>query len=95
MPRWKIRGWIERTPHHIQEVIRCEGGNEYKEGRPSSLKSRKVNCLEESIEDNETLDSEVDSVDSASWHLPDVYSKDEEVQMGGYLSTGSRNWDYL
>ena len=29
----RIQAWIERIPHHIQEVIRLEGGNEYKEGR--------------------------------------------------------------
>ena len=29
----QIRVWIERMPRHIQEVIRLEGGNEYKEGR--------------------------------------------------------------
>ena len=29
----RIRKWIERIPRHIEEVIRLEGGNEYKEGR--------------------------------------------------------------
>ncbi|KAK4119761.1 hypothetical protein N657DRAFT_536599, partial [Parathielavia appendiculata] len=29
----RIQAWIERIPFHIQEVIRLEGGNEYKEGR--------------------------------------------------------------
>jgi hypothetical protein len=29
----QIRKWIEAIPHHIQEIIRLEGGNEYKEGR--------------------------------------------------------------
>ena len=33
LPQKKIQAWIERIPHHIQEVIRCKGGNEYKEGR--------------------------------------------------------------
>ncbi|KAF1985386.1 hypothetical protein K402DRAFT_394729, partial [Aulographum hederae CBS 113979] len=28
-----IRAWIERIPRHIKEIIRCEGGNEYREGR--------------------------------------------------------------
>ena len=28
----RIQTWIERIPHHIQEVIRLAGGNEYKEG---------------------------------------------------------------
>lgn len=29
-----IQAWIERIRFHIQEVIRLEGGIEYKEGRP-------------------------------------------------------------
>ena len=28
----KIQEWISAIPHHIHEVIRLEGGNEYKEG---------------------------------------------------------------
>ena len=31
MEQKKIQAWIERIPIHIQEVIRLEGGNEYKE----------------------------------------------------------------
>ena len=33
LPQEKIQEWIERIPRHIQEVIRLEGGNEYREGR--------------------------------------------------------------
>jgi ferric-dicitrate binding protein FerR (iron transport regulator) len=29
----RIQAWIERIPRHIQEVIRLEGGNEYREGK--------------------------------------------------------------
>ncbi|KMU91657.1 hypothetical protein CIHG_09417 [Coccidioides immitis H538.4] len=32
LPQAKIQQWIERIPHHIQEVICLEGGNEYREG---------------------------------------------------------------
>jgi hypothetical protein len=32
LPQEKIQEWISAIPHHIQEVIRLEGGNEYKEG---------------------------------------------------------------
>ena len=28
----KIQEWIERIPEHIQRIIACEGGNEYREG---------------------------------------------------------------
>jgi hypothetical protein len=34
MPQEKIQAWIERIPIHIQEVIKLEGGNEYKESKP-------------------------------------------------------------
>jgi hypothetical protein len=33
MPQERIQAWIERIKIHIQEVIRLDGGNEYKEGR--------------------------------------------------------------
>jgi transposase len=37
----RIQAWIERIPRHIQEVIRLEGGNEYREGRAASAERRK------------------------------------------------------
>lgn len=33
LPQEKIQAWIERIPVHVKEIIRLEGGNEYKEGR--------------------------------------------------------------
>jgi hypothetical protein len=33
MEQERIQAWIERVPIHIHEVIRLEGGNEYKESR--------------------------------------------------------------
>ena len=30
-----VQAWIEALPHNITEIIRLEGGNEYKEGRES------------------------------------------------------------
>jgi hypothetical protein len=33
MPQTTIQAWIERIMIHIQDVIRLEGVNEYKEGR--------------------------------------------------------------
>ena len=32
IPQEQIQQWISAIPYHIQEVIRLEGGNEYKEG---------------------------------------------------------------
>ena len=42
LPQEKIQAWIERIPIHIQEVIRLEGGNEYKEGRKKGQEKRRV-----------------------------------------------------
>mgnify|MGYP001068972749 CR=1 FL=1 len=33
LPQERIQEWIERLPRHIEEIIRLEGGNEYREGR--------------------------------------------------------------
>jgi transposase len=33
MSQERIQAWIERIPRHIQEVIRLEGDNNYREGR--------------------------------------------------------------
>jgi hypothetical protein len=32
LPQKKIQEWIERIPEHIQRIIECGGGNEYREG---------------------------------------------------------------
>lgn len=32
LPQDVVQSWVERVPHHIQEIIRLEGGNEYAEG---------------------------------------------------------------
>jgi transposase len=38
----RIQAWVERIVEHVQQVIKCEGGNEYKEGRKS--KKTRVVC---------------------------------------------------
>jgi hypothetical protein len=38
----RIREWIERIPHHVQQIIALEGGNEYKEGRPREFGPKKA-----------------------------------------------------
>jgi hypothetical protein len=42
MPQENIQAWIERIISYIKDVIRLEGGNEYKEGR---LKGKVKNRL--------------------------------------------------
>jgi len=43
LPQERIQQWIKRIMRHIEEIIRLEGGNEYREGTediPESRKSR-------------------------------------------------------
>jgi len=40
LPQEKIQEWIERIPKHIQRIIDCRGGNEYREG--SGKRTRNV-----------------------------------------------------
>jgi hypothetical protein len=35
----QIQKWITAIPYHIQKIIRCQGGNEYKEGREGFKRS--------------------------------------------------------
>ena len=39
LPQEKIQQWIKAIPDHIQEIVRLEGGNEYKEGLKSFKRS--------------------------------------------------------
>jgi len=39
LPQEQIQQWIRAIPDHIQEIIRLEGGNEYKEGVQSFKRS--------------------------------------------------------
>lgn len=38
----RIQAWIERIIVHVKEVIRLEGGNEYKKGRNKGQEKRRV-----------------------------------------------------
>jgi trehalose-6-phosphate synthase len=42
MLQTKIQAWIERIIDHIQDVIRLDGGNEYKEGRYKGKGKKRV-----------------------------------------------------
>ena len=41
LPQSTVQAWIERIPRHIQEIIKLEGGNEYKEGREHIKRSHR------------------------------------------------------
>jgi len=40
LEQWRIQRWIERIPYHIEQVLKLEGGNEYKEGYPTTTKDK-------------------------------------------------------
>ena len=42
LPQRKIQEWIERVPEHIQRIIECSGGNEYKEGLGRDKQKRRA-----------------------------------------------------
>ena len=50
LEQWRIQAWIERIPRHIEEIIRLEGGNEYREGKVDRARRFKA-PLEEEWED--------------------------------------------
>jgi hypothetical protein len=42
MPQEKIQAWIVRIIDHVQDIIRLEGRNEYKEGRLKGKEKKRV-----------------------------------------------------
>ena len=51
LEQWRIQAWIERIPRHIEEIIRLEGGNGYKEGKME--KTRRFQSIQDEWEDVE------------------------------------------
>jgi len=85
----RIRKWIERIPRHIEEVIRLEGSNEYKEGRTGqetrSWKGMRVKGQLSRCVDLEGLPVEDD--EGEEWHLEDSEEEasEEWEDMSGWL----------
>lgn len=78
LPQDSIRAWVEAIPHAIQEVIRLEGGNEYKEGRAlkrSFRGRRKIGELFKHcwIQEDSTEDEDYEDIDEAY----EAYESDE------------------
>ena len=70
LPQEQIQKWIEAIPHHIKEIIRCEGGNKYKEGRKDfkrSFTGRRIKgklSVHQFIDKTQHQDEDWDSEDS-------------------------------
>ena len=49
LEQWRIQRWIRRIRHHVKEIIRCKGGNEYIKGneKPTDrvIKRRRPICV--------------------------------------------------
>ena len=41
LPQERIQMWIEGVYNNVQEVLRLQGGNEYKEGRAATIRQYK------------------------------------------------------
>ena len=81
LPQSSIQAWIEGIVHNIQEVIRLEGGNEYKEGREAkrSYKGRrKVGELFKHAYIPRPSDADLADDDSAYEDVDDI---DEEADI--------------
>jgi transposase len=64
LPQENIQAWIERIPRHIEEIIRLEGGNEYKEGRVKLFDKR----LPQIIDVRGLEDSEEELSEEEEWY---------------------------
>jgi hypothetical protein len=99
LPQTKIQAWIERIPRHIQEIIRLEGGNEYKEGRTGkdSRKrkgKRKKGMLEERVDlgDGPLLtQAELEMENNDEVEIPTAEETLEREYEGVFLNEGDED----
>jgi hypothetical protein len=84
LPQEQIQQWIQAIPFHIKEIIRCEGGNEYKEGVQGFKRSwaglrvkgklSKLQFIDQKTQHQEFIDSR----DGDSEGYEDIDSNEEE-----------------
>jgi hypothetical protein len=72
MEQWRCQAWIERIPRHIQEIIRLEGGNEYKEG--AMEKTRRLKRPDNWVDVSDTESTE-DIEEQSPSPTPEVVSR--------------------
>ncbi|KIW22017.1 uncharacterized protein PV07_12584 [Cladophialophora immunda] len=100
--RSRFRLWIEGIPRNIQEIIRLEGGNEYKEGRDTRRSYRgyrKVGHLHKHkyLQDYRAGDGEVEQVNLptagvAEWPIHRTPSDRDNQQDSEQDSERSQLW---
>jgi hypothetical protein len=82
LPQEQIQKWIEAIPHHIQEIIRCEGGNEYQEGRKDFKRSFAGRRIKGKLSAHQFIDKEAqhkdEDWDSDAGEIDTVEEDDDE-----------------
>jgi hypothetical protein len=76
LPQETIQHWIERIPHHISEIIRLKGGNEYSEKIPGFKRSWKGDRLKGQLSTNSYNDPDRSVGRSTPEKLPKTVQKD-------------------
>jgi hypothetical protein len=84
LPQDTIRSWIERIPHHIQEIIRLDGGNEYHEGIQGFKRSWKGDRLKGKLSSRAYIDPSRSTFNVISQHRErqDSVSHDSDDEVG-------------
>jgi hypothetical protein len=84
LPQETIRSFVERIPYHIKEIIRLEGGNEYKERIPGFKRSWKGNRLKGKLSTHAFVDPSLSNYKAPTQHQERQEISDHEV-LDGYF----------
>jgi hypothetical protein len=78
LPQEQIQQWISAIPHHIKEVIRLEGGNEYKEGVQGFKRSWAGTRIKGKLSKLQFIDSRTQHQAQDSENSDDEVNSDDE-----------------
>ena len=90
LEQWRIQQWIECIPKHIQEVIRLEGGNEYKEGRGLGRVRQKDNASHNRGSTSREVSHGISH--GASHKAPDEFCNSEAGE-ANYMEEEDSEWE--
>ena len=83
LPQETIQSFIERIPHHIQQIIALEGGNEYPEGIPGFKRSWKGDRLKGKLSTHAFIDPSLSTYNAQPQHQE---SSDSEASGDEYVN---------
>jgi transposase len=89
VPQSKLQALVERIPHHISEIIRLKGGNEYPEGRPPKFDRRQA--LKQPS-GRVVVEVEVENDGNMGRNLRDYFRQQHDSAEGLSDDEGSDNW---